>query len=217
MNWKINVETGDVSATPPRLRSFQIEQNQNPVSWELKLDTKTAHLSEIQWSALRAATAKPSPSSWAEGSPQPFDNMEMREIAQNIDTTPIFQLFLAGVEITEILNRLVIDPSAELTEQSIIYGSTLSDISTDYGSHKGLYFIPVSLANSITEQIAQELLMMNKICRLQTWLEGDFLGRVFYVPYATPISAISDFTDEAYRILTEIRKSYRNASRSFAE
>ncbi|MBT3191918.1 MAG: hypothetical protein HN341_05125 [Verrucomicrobia bacterium] len=217
MDLNVTVETGDVTVPESTLRragatSYSLDQ-----FYLVELDDVASRLTPTQWNALRVAVASPSTAQWRQGAVAPFDDPALQQLAGVIDTTPSFQLFLAAVEILDILETLVLPAPASPKELRNVLAGTFSDIATHAGRQKGLYFIPLETCEALTQQVAEELVLSNKLCRLRIVIGTDDVLQTYYVPYATPVSSAGDFSQDAYSVWRKIRAACRAATRSFEQ
>lgn len=138
--------------------------------------------------------------------PAPLGNPQVRRVIQRIDSTACFQLFLASVEISELL-RIVAEP---LHVPMRFAG--LSGVFTRLGGNHGLYFPPQDLIAATAPAVLNELIRNNKLCSMRIVSDDPNLElETAYVPYATPNTLSARMTPDANRLWVEVRRLYRIA------
>ncbi|MCE9616489.1 MAG: hypothetical protein K8T26_19620 [Lentisphaerae bacterium] len=206
MHLAVQTETGETPPVVPRLRCFLLELNKEDQAVRATLDDAVAELRGNQWQQLQNAFRRPSLSRWQQREPPPFDDEALWSLCKRIESTPVYQLFLAAIDILSVFQLLYLSPDNDV-ENQLILGESFSDIEIGSGHGRGLYFLPKSLIISAPLPLFGELVATGKVGRAILSIEDAKLATHYYVPYSPPVTSATRLSLAAQDLWTKIKSA----------
>lgn len=209
---RLEVITGDF--TTKDLRSFVTDVDRPPTTATIRfVQDRIARIPIDEWPALlqqitvgelvkrRFPGAKIDP---------PLGNPDVLSVVKQIDSTPSYQLLLAGFDIAERI-ELASGSSPEMVQRrfEIIHGWMPS-----FTGRGGLFFVPHHVTKNRAAAIDQ-LLVNNKLCSANLTLNCGRPMTRYYVPYATPMGFVVSKVDaDASALWDQVRSLYDMAEQA---
>lgn len=199
---QLEVRTGDVTSETKQLRSLAIQIFRDRAAIQFTLDDATGEIQFTDWPLLleqvqdQELVKRHTP-----------DLLEpplrlLVNVTSRINSTPVFQLFLAGIDIAERMG-LVGNSSFDLIRRRF---TVLRHSMPSVTGAGGLFFVPDDLLNGHDPAVS-ELVKNNKLCSA-TIIDAETIRR-FYIPYATPIGFVAGpVSNEAERLWDAVRNLY---------
>jgi hypothetical protein len=196
---RLILKTGDVTGEQKSVRSFRIDVDRPPTSVQLSLSDVEGALAFDDWPALveKVQQNELVKRRFSEGLPFPLSAISA--VVNQIQSTPTFQLFLAGVDIAERID-LASESSLENVKRRFLLIDKWMPSITGAG---GLFFVPADMASQFQPRAVLELLQNNKLGEVV--LENV---KRYYIPYATPIGFLSKSSPKSEELWDEIRNLY---------
>lgn len=204
---ELKVTTGDTKHDR-RLRQVGLCFDQLNRNVRLTVDDAYVRLDLSHWQALAIQVRTRSLHEWLykPDYPPPLGLSDVRKVTGRIDSTASYQLFMAAVEIAEVLH-IHSDRGDLEVSIAFLYGRFIST------SQNGLFFLPQDFRHDSAAFL--ELLHLNKICQLDITFDSVVESPspqcivLRYVPYATP--SVSSMTTQARLLWDQIRRLYVTA------
>jgi hypothetical protein len=198
---RIQLQTGDITHQPFKLREFALEARRPLSQILLAFDGREACIQASQWPSLLEQVKLRSLSRWKHPRmPLPMGQAEMQELLSAVDNTPAYQLFLAGFDLAETLALV-----SELPERVVLRRAIVLEerVPSTIGPG-GLFVVPVSLLEETVEaESINELVRNNKLCRLH--VEAGETVEKYYIPYATPVGFPASASIRAKQLWERLR------------
>ena len=202
-NTIIQLETGEVSIEPPRIKEFRIEVDKISLVVVLTFDGVEALFELSDWPALVKQIKTRSLKMWKFSNiGPPMGKPEMQLLLAKINRTSSYQLLLAGFDIAETI-------SLTSEAQDMIVLARCISLSGLIPSRVGLgrlFFMPDNFVDEAKEPL-QELLENNMLCKFQANIAGNDTITKYYMSYATPTFTTNP-TKETTELWARIRKYY---------
>lgn len=191
------------------LRRFVIELVGGDVGYRLNFDSRSATVLYGAMPGLFAQVIDGTPVEWRRSSDPEIRAVfaPLSRIIQCLNTTPSYQMFLAGFHIAETIGML---PQVAVDEAAMVasFRYLVGPIIWPYGKKGRLFFLP---EGTVTGQAALELIANGKLLSVEITAddtEPDPEARVkLFTPYATPIgfnTRVSGETKEAWKRIGEL-------------
>jgi hypothetical protein len=202
---RLELTTGDITLSAPRMRSFSILVEDAPDEVELHFDNVSTHVCHSDWPELLAQVKTRSLAKWkfTNMSP-PMGEPDFQRLLAEVNNTPSYQLFLAGFDIAETVGL------ASNREDQIVLSRCISlsmRIPSAVGP-KGLFFLPDAFADTLGADVIKELVESNKLCKVTALVASFQPITKYYIPYATPIDLIASATPAARNAWDRVRSYF---------
>ncbi len=209
----LKVNTGDVSNNFA-MREIKIEKKEDIIN--LSIQGVNFEFTLQEWHLLNLQIASRDLNLLKTKIPTTPLNLEKAtNITNLISSTAIYQLVLASVEITSLLNLIYGDSKDFYSNFQYITGKFIPK------GKNGLYFLDSNF--SCWYQDCEELTNYNQLCKLEVHIINEDNGRseykTYYVPYATPIqhkgflftTKVFELSNAAKELQESIKECYRTA------
>ena len=203
MTRELEIHTGDVTRDEFVVRCFRINLNQSTPEILLTFDNENATVAKDQWHSLIPQVKTRSLKKWKYSQmDEPMGAPDFQQLLVNVDTTPAYQMLLAGFDIAEAV-KLVSSIQDQVSLNRCISLAGLIPSAVGPGR---LFFIPDSLLIHAETNNIEALVRSNKLCKLSVKMTDYDPVIRHYIPYAIPI----EFLGETSRKSRELWESIRN-------
>ena len=216
MPLKLEMETGDVTligkgkpaASTVPVRKFAIEYDLD-LCYTLSFDGRHVRVQQNDVTDLFAQVAQHSTVEW-KYSKEPeirsaFD--PLNRILQVINSTPAYQLFLAGFQIADTVGVFNLDTVHQVAIVESFH-NLVGSLVWSFGKKGSLFFLPEGY---VTPEVIPELIANNKLLSINLFSLADekdsLLENKLCVPYATPIgfnTAVQPETEATWRRINDL-------------
>ncbi len=204
---RLSLQTGDISLSRPALVTFLVQFDLPQGLVDLDLNGVHAGIVLEDWQSLAVQVQDRSLTRWQHdpGIPPPMGTAQMKRLVREINSTPVYQLFLAAFDLVELL-RIESDSDRMARRFGL-----LSDFMMRNGRRGGLYFPPREVFESTSQDVLDTLVLNNKLCRFEISSERSERLFSYYVPYATPVGFSTSIDTEVESVWAKIGRLHRQA------
>jgi hypothetical protein len=190
-------------------REFALEVVGGEEGYRLEFDGRHATVSSDAMPKVFARVIDGTPVEWRDSSKPEIQAVfgPLNRIVQCLNTTPSYQLFLAGFHIGETIGMLPpsgVDAHAMVASFRYLVGPVV----WSYGKKGRLFFLP---EGAVTPEVGAELVANGKLLSVTITADGvepaPQTDEKLFTPYATPIgfnTRVSAETEKAWRRIGEL-------------